>query len=99
MNQLFVGIDVSKNTNAIHIMKPDGSKHSAFSVANNLDGAKVLADRVAKALDDSGMQCVKLGLESTSVYGDNLARYLRSDDSLAGYDRKVLDCVVNRFML
>lgn len=45
MNQLLVGIDVSKNTNAIYIMKPDGSKHSAFSVGNNFDGAKIYRPR------------------------------------------------------
>ncbi len=90
MNQLLVGIDVSKNTNAIYIMKPDGSKHSSFSVSNNLNGAKVLTDRVVKALNDLGMQGVKLGMEATSVYGDNLARYLRSDDALCRYDRKVM---------
>ncbi len=90
MNQLLVGIDVSKNTNAIYIMKPDGSKHSSFSVSNNLNGAKVLTDRVVKALNDLGMQGVKLGMEATSVYGDNLARYLRADDALCRYDRKVM---------
>ena len=36
MNQLYVGIDVSSAKNAVYLMMPDGSKHSSFSVQNNL---------------------------------------------------------------
>ncbi|MFQ8761483.1 MAG: hypothetical protein ACLSAF_20570 [Intestinimonas sp.] len=36
MNPLFVGIDVSSKNNVAYLMKPDGSKHSSFSVQNNL---------------------------------------------------------------
>ena len=32
MNPLFVGIDVSSKNNVAYLMKPDGSKHSSFSV-------------------------------------------------------------------
>ncbi len=46
MNPLFVGIDVSSRSNVAHLMKPDGSKHSSFSVQNNLGGAKLLAERI-----------------------------------------------------
>ena len=42
MNPLFVGIDVSSKNNVAYLMKPDGSKHSSFSVQNNLGGAKIL---------------------------------------------------------
>lgn len=42
MNPLFVGIDVSSKNNVAYLMKPDGSKHSSFSVQNNLGGAKLL---------------------------------------------------------
>ena len=40
VNPLFVGIDVSSKDNVAYLMKPDGSKHSNFSVQNNLGGAK-----------------------------------------------------------
>ena len=36
MNPLFVGIDVSSKNNVTYLMNPDGSKHSSFSVQNNL---------------------------------------------------------------
>ena len=32
VNQLYVGIDVSSKNNVAYLMKPDGSKHSSFSV-------------------------------------------------------------------
>ncbi len=33
VNQLFVGIDVGSQNNAVYLMKPDGEKHSSFSDA------------------------------------------------------------------
>ena len=46
MYPLYVGIDVSSKNNVIHFMKPDGSKHSQFSVKNSLDGARELSKRI-----------------------------------------------------
>ncbi len=40
VNPLFVGIDVSSKSNVAYLMNPDGSKHSIFSVQNNLGGAR-----------------------------------------------------------
>ena len=45
MNPLFVGIDVSSRNNVAYLMNPDGSKHSSFSVQNNLGGAKLLSQK------------------------------------------------------
>ena len=50
MNQLYVGIDVGSAKNAAYLMKPDGSKHSSFSVQNNPSGAKLLTERIVSAL-------------------------------------------------
>lgn len=49
MNPLFVGIDVSSKNNVAYLMKPNGSKHSSFSVQNNLGGAKLLSERIVSA--------------------------------------------------
>ena len=51
MNPLFVGIDVSSRSNVAYLMKPDGTKHSSFSVQNNPGGAKILSSRIVSALD------------------------------------------------
>ncbi len=51
MNPLFVGIDVSSKNNATYLMKPDGSKHSSFSVQNNLGGAKLMSEKIVSELE------------------------------------------------
>lgn len=89
MNQLFVGIDVGSRNNAVYIMLPDGSKHSSFAVQNNLGGAQTLSKRVIAALNEQGLSSVCIGMEATSVYGDNLACFLREDDALAQFERKL----------
>lgn len=89
MNSLFVGIDVSSKSNVIYLMKPDGAKHSSFTVQNNLSGAKILSQRVVSAMTNSSFDNVVLGLESTSVYGDNLVCFLREDYELSKFKKKI----------
>ena len=89
MNQdkLFVGIDVSSKNNVCYLMQSDGSKHSSFSVPNNRNGAKIIVDRVTSVLLLQEIPQVVIGMEATSVYGDNLMRFLRESGSLGHFDR------------
>lgn len=89
MNPLFVGIDVSSKNNVVCLMRPDGSKYSSFSVQNNLGGAKRLASKVVAALDDTQLSQVVIGMEATSVYGDNLMRFLQQDAAIGRFERKL----------
>lgn len=89
MNPLYVGIDVSSKSNVVYFMKPDGSKHSNFSVPNSLDGARQLSKRIVSAMASMSLTNLLIGLEATSVYGDNLVCFLREDGNLAKYDRKI----------
>ena len=89
MNPLFVGIDVSSKSNVAYLMKPDGSKHSSFSVQNNLGGAKMLSERIVSALGSMQLNDVVIGLEATSIYGDSLVYTLREDGSLGRFQRKI----------
>ena len=89
MNPLYVGIDVSSKTNVVYFMKPDGSKHSNFSIANSLDGAKQLSKRIESAITSESLTDLIIGLEATSVYGDNLVCFLREDGTLAKYNRNI----------
>lgn len=89
MNPLYVGIDVSCKSNVVYFMKPDGSKHSNFSVANSLDGARQLSKRILSTLSSLSLTDLIIGLEATSVYGDNLVCFLREDGSLAKFNRKI----------
>ena len=89
MNPLFVGIDVSSKSNVVCLMKPDGAKHSSFSVQNNLGGAKLLSKKIVSALEETQLSQLVIGMEATSVYGDNLMRFLREDAATARFERKL----------
>ena len=91
MNQdkLYVGIDVSSKNNVCYLMYSDGSKHSSFSVPNNRNGAKIIVDRVTSVLLMQDIPQVVIGMEATSIYGDNLMRYLRESGRLGRFKRSL----------
>ena len=70
-------------------MLPNGDKHSSFSVANSQDGSAQLVKRILSALTSHSLDTVLIGLEATSVYGDNLVYFLREDATLAPFHRKI----------
>ena len=87
MDKLFVGIDVGSRDNVVHIMLPDGSKHSSFSVQNNQGGAQTISKRVVSALMDKELNTAVIGIEATGVFGDNLMCFLREDGALGRFER------------
>ena len=89
MNPLYVGIDVSSKSNVVYLMLPDGNKHSNFSVANSHDGSTQLVKRILSVITSLSLDTVIIGLEATSIYGDNLVYFLREDATLAPFGRKI----------
>ena len=89
MNPLYVGIDVSCRNNVVYLMLPNGDKHSSFPVANSHNGSVQLVKRILSALTSHSLDTVLIGLEATSVYGDNLVYFLREDATLAPFSRKI----------
>ena len=89
MNQLFVGIDVGSRGNTAYLMRPDGEKHSNFTVQNNRGGAKILIDKIVSALTAMGLEQVVIGMEATGIYGENLVYALREDGALGWFQRKI----------
>jgi transposase len=89
MDKLFAGIDVSRDSNAVFLMLQDGSKHSSFTVQNNLGGAHTLCQRIVSALSQRKLDTAVIGIEATSVYGETLMYSLREDGALAKFDRKL----------
>jgi len=89
MNHLFVGIDVHPKANTVYIMLPNGSKHCSFSVLNNLGGAQKLSKQVVETLEKLQLSNVKIGMEATSIYGQNLVYFLREDGALAKFNRVI----------
>ena len=89
MNPLYVGIDVSSKFNVVYLMLPNGDKLSSFEVKNSQDGSSQLVKRILSALTTLSLDTVLIGLEATSVYGDNLVYFLREDATLAPFNRKI----------
>ena len=89
MNTLYVGIDVSSRNNVVFLMKPDGSRIKCFSVPNSKDGSEKLVREIVSALTSLSLTDVTIGMEATSVYGENLVFFLREAGSLAAYNRKI----------
>lgn len=89
MNTLYVGIDVSSRNNVVCLMKPDGSRIKCFSVPNSKDGSEKLVREIVSALTSLNLTDVTIGMEATSVYGENLVFFLRESGSLASCNRKI----------
>lgn len=89
MYPLYVGIDVSSKSNVVYLMLPDGSKHNNFTIANSFNGSTKLVKRILSAITSHSLDTVIIGLEATSVYGDNLVYFLREDAALAPFNRKI----------
>ena len=89
MSKLYVGIDVSSRNNVVYLMKPDGSKHSNFSVENSPKGSAELVKQIVKALTSYHLTEVTVGLESTGCYGDHLVYFLKENAELAKFNRSI----------
>lgn len=87
--KLFVGIDVSARWLEACFLNPDGDTLETFKVANNLQGASVLRDRIVAAADKLPFSEIHIGLEATSVYSWHPAMYLTEDASLKRRNAKV----------
>lgn len=89
LETLFVGIDVSKKENVVRFMDGGGDTLSVFAVPNNVDGAARLHERLRHKLLHTDFSKVTVGMESTSVYADHLAAFLRKDEFLRKWECRV----------
>ena len=89
MNPLYVGIDVSSKNNVAFFMKPDGSKLKAFPIKNSRDGAQFLVREMLSTLTSFSLTDLIIGMEATSVYGENLVFFLREDAALVPFNSKL----------
>ena len=89
MSPFYIGIDVTVRSNVTYLMKPDDSKHSNFSILNSRNGSRQFVKRILSAIILESLTNVVIGLEATSIYGDNLVYFLRENGSLAQYNKKI----------
>jgi transposase len=98
--KLYVGIDVSSKELEACFMGSDGEKLQTLTVANNLQGASHLRDRIVAAADKHAVTEIHIGLEATSVYSWHPAMYLHEDPALKARKAKVFTInpkLVNKF--
>lgn len=89
LDTLYVGIDVSKDSNQTCILNFSGDKLCNFSSPNNLDGANAIEDKIIELLVKQACSFVKIVLESTGIYSIHVANYLSSSENLIKYETEV----------
>lgn len=86
---LFVGIDVSKDSNHVFAMNLARDKLLSTHVPNSQDGAAIIESRLLDLLNKHKFLKIIVILESTGVYSAHLATYLSNSKYLALYDSRV----------
>ena len=83
LNSLFVGIDVSKNSNQFYAMNFDQKKLLSFSVQNDSEGASKIETKLIECLYKNNYEKVVIVLESTGMYSFHIATYISASELLA----------------
>lgn len=86
---LFVGIDVSKESNHVYAMNLARDKLLSTHIPNTQDGAAIIESKLLDILNSHKLSKVIVILESTGVYSAHLATYLSNSKHLAIFDSKV----------
>lgn len=89
LETLYVGIDVSKNSNQACIIDFFGNKLKNFSFPNNLDGAAVIERTILSFVGAKTCSHVVVVLESTGIYSIHIANFLSSSENLITCDTEV----------
>lgn len=74
---IFIGIDVSQQSNTVHAMDFDGNRIWQQTFVNSLEGSQKLVERLVDTCDKRNCSFMNIGLEATGCYGDLIAMYLR----------------------
>lgn len=90
---LYVGIDVSKDSNQVCILNFNQDKLASFSSPNNNDGAIIIEEKIISLIKKHSLKKVIIVLESTGIYSFHISYYLSSNESLVSANTEVF--VVN----
>lgn len=86
MSTLFVGIDVSSQTNVLCALDFQGNKLLNLKVLNNQPGAEAIFESILDCLNSNSLKYVVIALESTSFYSTHIANFLSSNEILLAYN-------------
>jgi len=86
LSTLYIGIDVSKESNYVYITNFDQSFHQSFNTANNMHGAESIESKLLDLLADNQYTDIVCVLESTGIYSAHIATYLSASEKLFRYN-------------
>lgn len=89
LTTLFVGIDVSKQSNYIRILDFGQNQFLDFKALNNEVGATSIKDKIIPILIQNNFDSVIFIIKSTGVYSYHIATFLYSNDELLKYNSTV----------
>lgn len=77
---IYVGIDVSKFKHDCIILNSDGEIiEDVFKIQNNLNGFNLLKSLILKHLPSKNLKKLKVGLESTGHYSNNIINFIHKN--------------------
>jgi transposase len=85
-NTLYVGIDVSKDSNQVCAVNFTGSKLGGFKSPNNKDGAEIIEQKLLDIVTKTKLINVIIVLEATGIYSIHIATYLSVSEKLTPYN-------------
>lgn len=97
LTTLYVGIDVSKNSNQVCALNFDSKKFINSSFKNNQEGALELESKLVELSIKNDFKNIIIVLESTGVFSYHIANYLSSSHDLLKFETTVY--VVNAKMV
>lgn len=83
---LYIGIDVSLDTNQVCAMNFDQDVFFNVSFNNSFDDSKVMTKRILDILHKEHLSHVMITMESTSLYFFHIANHLSMDEELKQFD-------------
>jgi len=86
---LFVGIDVSKDSNHVYALNLNRDRLLSTHVPNTQDGAAIIESKLLELLDKHKLSKIIIILESTGVYSAHLATYLSNSKLLSLFNSRV----------
>ena len=97
LTTLYVGIDVSKNSNQVCALNFESKKLINSSFKNNQEGAEELESKLIELCIKNELKNIIIVLESTGVFSYHIANYLSTSHALLKFDAIVY--VVNAKMV
>lgn len=86
LTTLYVGIDVSKNSNQVCALNFESKKLISSSFKNNQEGAQELESKLVELCVKNDLKDIIIVLESTGVFSYHIANYLSTSHALLKFN-------------